>query len=126
VIQTGLASQKKWILPWPSIWFHKILNAVAFFREIVSLLKPEGKLLIVEPKFHVSASAFRKTLVAAQQAGLNPICEPKIFFSRSMLFQLSCARQNRLNKQSKGAPRSKLRGIHSKISGHVLKEVIYV
>jgi ubiquinone/menaquinone biosynthesis C-methylase UbiE len=68
---------------------HEVPNAEAFLREIVSLLKPKGKLLIVEPKFHASVSAFRKTLVAAQQAGLNSICEPKIRFSRSMLFQLS-------------------------------------
>jgi ubiquinone/menaquinone biosynthesis C-methylase UbiE len=68
---------------------HEVPNTDAFFREIVSLLKPKGKLLIVEPKFHVSASAFKKTLEAAQQAGLNPISEPKIRFSRSMLFQLS-------------------------------------
>jgi 2-polyprenyl-3-methyl-5-hydroxy-6-metoxy-1,4-benzoquinol methylase len=68
---------------------HEVPNAEVFLKEIVSLLKPKGKLLIVEPKFHVSASAFRKTSEAAQQTGLNPICEPKIRFSRSMLFQMS-------------------------------------
>jgi 2-polyprenyl-3-methyl-5-hydroxy-6-metoxy-1,4-benzoquinol methylase len=52
---------------------HEVPNAESFLREIVSLLKPKGKMLIVEPKFHVSASAFRKTFEATQQASFNPI-----------------------------------------------------
>jgi len=67
---------------------HEVPNAEAFLREIVSVLKPKGKLLVVEPKFHVSATAFEKTIEVARQAGLNPISEPKISFSRSKLFQL--------------------------------------
>jgi ubiquinone/menaquinone biosynthesis C-methylase UbiE len=35
---------------------HEVPNAKAFLKEIASLLKQEGKLLIVEPIFHVSAS----------------------------------------------------------------------
>jgi len=64
---------------------HEVPNAEAFLREIVFLLKPKGKMLIVEPKFHVSASAFKKTLNAAQEAGLNPICEPRAEFRRPTL-----------------------------------------
>lgn len=68
---------------------HEVPNAEAFLKEIVTLLKPKGKLLIVEPKFHVSTSSFKKTLEAAKLAGLKAIFEPKIRFSRSMLFQLA-------------------------------------
>lgn len=68
---------------------HEVPDVEAFLREIASLLKPNGKLLIVEPMFHVSASSFKKTREAAQLAGLKPISEPKILFSRSMLFQLA-------------------------------------
>jgi ubiquinone/menaquinone biosynthesis C-methylase UbiE len=68
---------------------HEVPNAEAFLMEIASVLKPRGKLLIVEPKIHVSATAFEKTIEVAQQAGLSPISEPKIRFSRSKLFQLS-------------------------------------
>ena len=68
---------------------HEVPNAKAFLKEIASLLKQDGKLLIVEPKFHVSASSFKRTLEAALMAGLKPIAEPKISFSRSMLFQLA-------------------------------------
>lgn len=67
---------------------HEVPDAQAFLKEIVDLLKPKGRLLIVEPKIHVSAPSFRKTLEAAKLAGLKPISEPKIRFSRSMLFQL--------------------------------------
>jgi ubiquinone/menaquinone biosynthesis C-methylase UbiE len=68
---------------------HEVTNAEAFLKEIVSVLKPKGKLLIVEPKMHVSATAFEKTIHVARHAGLSPISEPKIRFSRSKLFQLS-------------------------------------
>ena len=68
---------------------HEVPNAKAFLKEIASLLKPEGKLLIAEPIFHVSASSFKKTLEAAQLAGLKPILKPMIRFSRSILFQLT-------------------------------------
>ncbi len=67
---------------------HEVPNAEAFLKEIASLLKPKGKLLIVEPKMHVSAAAFEKTIEVARQAGLRPISEPKIRFSRSKLLSL--------------------------------------
>ena len=68
---------------------HEVPSAEAFLKEIVSILKPKGKLLVVEPKMHVSAAAFEKTIEVARQADLSPISEPKIRFSRSKLFQLS-------------------------------------
>lgn len=66
---------------------HEVPDVDAFLMEVASLLKPSGKLLIAEPQFHVSESSFKKTLDAARLAGLKPISEPKIRFSRSMLFQ---------------------------------------
>jgi ubiquinone/menaquinone biosynthesis C-methylase UbiE len=64
---------------------HEVPNAEAFLKEISSMLKPKGKLLVVEPKFHVSATAFERTIDIARQAGLSPISEPKVRFSRSKL-----------------------------------------
>jgi ubiquinone/menaquinone biosynthesis C-methylase UbiE len=64
---------------------HEVPNAEAFLKEISSVLKPRGKLLIVEPKIHVSAAAFDKTMEVARKAGLIPISEPKIRFSRCKL-----------------------------------------
>ena len=50
--------------------------------------QPKGKLLVVEPKFHVSASSFEKTRDVALLIGLKLISEPSIRLSRSMLLQL--------------------------------------
>ena len=68
---------------------HEVPDAQAFLKEISNLLNPNGKLLIVEPKIHVSASAFRNTVDAAELVGMKPISEPKIRFSRCVLLQLS-------------------------------------
>lgn len=68
---------------------HEVPDAEAFLKEVASILKSNGKLLIVEPKIHVSASSFRKTADAAELVRLKSISEPKIRFSRSMLLQLS-------------------------------------
>jgi ubiquinone/menaquinone biosynthesis C-methylase UbiE len=66
---------------------HEVPDVDAFLMEVASLLKPSGKLLIAEPLIHVSESSFKKTIDAARLAGLRPVSEPKIRFSRSMLFQ---------------------------------------
>jgi ubiquinone/menaquinone biosynthesis C-methylase UbiE len=68
---------------------HEVPDVEVFLKEIATTLKPNGELLIVEPVLHVSASSFKKTLEAALLAGLKPISEPAIRFSRSMLFQLA-------------------------------------
>ena len=66
---------------------HDVPDVDAFLMEVATLLKPSGRLLIAEPLIHVSKSSFKKTVDAARLAGLKPISEPKIRFSRSMLFQ---------------------------------------
>lgn len=67
---------------------HEVPDREALLREIASMLQPGGKLMIVEPIFHVSESSFKKTLEAAKHAGLKLVCEPKIRFSRTMILQM--------------------------------------
>jgi ubiquinone/menaquinone biosynthesis C-methylase UbiE len=67
---------------------HEVSNAEAFLKEVACVIKPRGKLLIVEPKMHVSPAAFEKTIEVARLAGLRSISEPKIRFSRSKLLSL--------------------------------------
>jgi len=67
---------------------HEVPDAKAFLKEVAFVLKPKGKLLIVEPRMHVSADAFEKTIAIARLAGLKPISEPKIRVSRSKLLSL--------------------------------------
>lgn len=46
-----------------------------------------GRILIAEPKFHVSLKRFQEILVSAQESGLN-LCEtPCLRFSRSAVLK---------------------------------------
>ena len=67
---------------------HEVEDQGGFFREIAALLKPDGKILVVEPLFHVTAASFKDTVEKARQAGLKPVSEPKIRISRAILFGL--------------------------------------
>jgi len=67
---------------------HEVAHVDEFMKDMVTLIKPKGKFLVVEPKIHVSVSSTGNTLKAAKSAGFKLISEPKIRFSRSMLFEL--------------------------------------
>ena len=68
---------------------HEVPDKSKFFSEVVSLLKPEGTFLVVEPKLHVSASAFKTTITIARSCGLRPVAEPKIRLSRAVVFTIA-------------------------------------
>jgi ubiquinone/menaquinone biosynthesis C-methylase UbiE len=66
---------------------HEVPDPKLFFHQIHACLKPNGKILIAEPRFHVSAKRFQEIVVFAQEAGLS-FCEtPPIRFSRSAVFR---------------------------------------
>ena len=50
---------------------HEIPDQALFFAQIWKALKPGGKLLIVEPKGHVSLDQFEQTVAAAKQTGFK-------------------------------------------------------
>lgn len=50
---------------------HEAPDASRLFSELARSLKPGGRILFVEPRGHVSAAAFQKSLEAAQAAGLR-------------------------------------------------------
>lgn len=66
---------------------HEVPNIEEFFNEIVTILKPAGQVLIVEPPFHVSKTAFEETIQKAQDAGLAEIERPKVLFSKAALLK---------------------------------------
>ncbi|MCI4625101.1 MAG: class I SAM-dependent methyltransferase [Candidatus Magnetoovum sp. WYHC-5] len=66
---------------------HEVPNTSEFFRQIVNILKPEGNMLIAEPKIHVSFDRFMEIVAIAKDVGFQIIESPSIRFSRSVLLK---------------------------------------
>jgi len=64
---------------------HEVSDQTAFFADLARAQKPGGRLLIIEPKGHVSTSDFAQTLVCAEEAGFRPEASPVIFGDRRAL-----------------------------------------
>jgi len=64
---------------------HEVPDQARFLHEVRSLLKPGGKVLIVEPKFHVTQDDFLEAIGLMKQAGLTVLAEPRIRFSRTVV-----------------------------------------
>ena len=81
----GLSEKIDFVLAFYMV--HEVPDQDAFFGGIKSILKPGGKLFIVEPPFHVSRTAFEKTVRKAERAGLQPVGKPKVFLGKTVLLQ---------------------------------------
>jgi len=57
---------------------HEVPDIAGFFAEIATSLKPEGRLLFVEPRGHVSEDAFAVSLALAEKAGFRVVDRPSI------------------------------------------------
>jgi cyclopropane fatty-acyl-phospholipid synthase-like methyltransferase len=66
---------------------HEIGDKDNFFRQLRSILSPQGKILIAEPKMHVTAEALKKTIEIAQDNGFRCCDAPSIRLSRTALLQ---------------------------------------
>jgi ubiquinone/menaquinone biosynthesis C-methylase UbiE len=66
---------------------HEVSDKNYFFGQLQSLLAPEGKILIAEPKMHVTAEALDKTIEIAKNNGLHLCDKPAIRLSRTALLQ---------------------------------------
>lgn len=65
---------------------HETPDEFNFFQQVYALLKRSGKLLLAEPKMHVTADEFEKTVALAQKAGFNHLDSPIIALSHTALF----------------------------------------
>lgn len=65
---------------------HEVGDQQAFLQEIFDILKPGGKLLLVEPRGHVSGKNFDATTLQAQKIGFQIANRPEIRFSHATLF----------------------------------------
>ena len=63
---------------------HEVRNKPRFFGEIFSLLKTGGRLLLVEPKLHVTRNSFGRTVEMCRAAGFQLLDEPAIALSRAV------------------------------------------
>ncbi|MFA5404500.1 MAG: class I SAM-dependent methyltransferase [Ignavibacteria bacterium] len=64
---------------------HEVPDKKRLFEEFNLLLKPNGKILIIEPNFHVSKNAFSDMLGVMENSGLKVIEKPKSFMNRAVL-----------------------------------------
>jgi ubiquinone/menaquinone biosynthesis C-methylase UbiE len=64
---------------------HEVPDKGRFFGEIFALLKTGGRLLLVEPKFHVTLRSLERTLAVCREAGFRALEEPVIALSRAVL-----------------------------------------
>ena len=67
---------------------HEVPDKGIFFAELKSILKPEGKALIIEPKFHVSKKEFDEMISTLKTMGFEIKKGPKVFFSRAIVLNL--------------------------------------
>jgi ubiquinone/menaquinone biosynthesis C-methylase UbiE len=66
---------------------HEVPHEEDFLHEAGAILKPNGRMLIVEPPFHVSTKAFQETIRKAREAGFMPVERPKVLFSKAVVLQ---------------------------------------
>ena len=84
LLKIGVAQVVDFVL---AFWMvHEVRDQEALFTEIYDLLKPGGKLLLVEPQIHVSQDAFNATVARAADIGFRTAANPKVHLSRAVLF----------------------------------------
>lgn len=67
---------------------HETPNQKEFLNQIYNIMKHDGKLLIAEPKMHVSRKEFNTTVSIAQETGFKNIdAQKKVRLSHSALFE---------------------------------------
>lgn len=80
-----LSLQKEYDFALAFWMIHEVPDQELTLKQIAEALKPEGRFLLVEPKGHVTESAFARTVGLARRAGMRPVAEPHIRFSRAVL-----------------------------------------
>ncbi|MFC2098016.1 class I SAM-dependent methyltransferase [Bacteroidota bacterium] len=67
---------------------HEVPNQDKLFKELKSILNPNGIIYIIEPKFHVSKKTFGEMINRTKDIGFELIDMPKVFFSRTVLLTI--------------------------------------
>ena len=64
---------------------HEVPDQTAFFTDVWKALKPGGKLLVIEPKGHVSQDQLKQTVTASEGIGFRPEYLPNKMGGRGAL-----------------------------------------
>lgn len=67
---------------------HEVQDQDKLFRELKSILNPNGKIYIIEPKIHVSGKSFDEMIIKLVDLGFKITDRPKVFFSRTALLTI--------------------------------------
>ena len=68
---------------------HEVGDQKDLFSRFKSVLAPGGKILIAEPKFHVTAKELERSIETAETCGLRCVGKPDIRFSLTALFEIT-------------------------------------
>ena len=64
---------------------HEVRNQELFFEELTTILNANGRILIIEPKIHVSKKEFNAMISKIKECGFTIVESPKVFFSRAIV-----------------------------------------
>jgi ubiquinone/menaquinone biosynthesis C-methylase UbiE len=82
---TGIRQKVDFIL---TFWMvHEVPDQQRFFEEMGSLLNPGGKIMVTEPKIHVTKKSFSEMITKIESAGFQIINRPEIVLSRSLVLE---------------------------------------
>jgi 2-polyprenyl-3-methyl-5-hydroxy-6-metoxy-1,4-benzoquinol methylase len=82
----GISERVDFIL---AFWMvHEVPDQQDFFNQLRSHLVPGGKILMAEPRFHVTVKDVGASIETAQTCGLRCIGKPDIRFSLTALFEI--------------------------------------
>ena len=84
--KTGIVKKVDFVL---AFWMvHEVPDQPGLFNELRNILNTGGKILVIEPKFHVPSGAFAKMIAFSETAGFEIIERPKVVISRSVLLSV--------------------------------------
>lgn len=66
---------------------HETPDRKSFFRQVYDILTPGGKLIVAEPKLHVSKKDFSKTKSSAEKSGFSQGAAVSISLSHAAVFE---------------------------------------
>ena len=83
----GLKEKVDFVL---AFWMvHEVPDHQRLFAELKTILTAGGKILIVEPRWHVTGKEFRNMLLISEKEGFVATVQPRVWFSRSVMLTQS-------------------------------------